>query len=69
MDGRVARSSRWALAGAVLAIALFQVGGALLAYRPANALLLACPQALGHHLSVRVGAGLEAVVTLAEVVG
>lgn len=68
MDHRLTRSSRWALVGALLAITLFQAGGALLAYRPATALLLARPQALGHHLSARVGAGVQTVATLAEVV-
>lgn len=68
MHYRLARPSRWAFAGAVLAIALFQAGGALLAYRPATALLLACPQALGQNLSAYVGVDLKAVATLAEVV-
>lgn len=62
---RAFNSPRWALTAAVCAIAVFQAGGALLAWRPSAALLLACPDTLSL-LAVPLASGLNAILPLKE---
>ena len=66
MNGRVGISPRWALTAAVCAIAVFHAGGALLAWRPSTALLLACPDTLTHHIARPLASSLRVALPLKE---
>lgn len=66
MKDRVAILPRWALTAAVCAIAVFQAGGALLAWRPSAALLLACPDTLTHHVAKPLASSLRVALPLKE---